>query len=135
MRIFCWMLCLVVPVLAAASPQAASVTEATGGTVVLQAGHPSLAKWLLPPEMPSPPNNRLTPERAELGKKLFFDPRLSATGQSTCASCHFPERGYKDFYKDFPLLQGLLQGLPPSSRPAVEFVLAVCDFSGEVMLR
>ncbi|TWU64580.1 cytochrome-c peroxidase [Crateriforma conspicua] len=29
-----------------------------------------------------------TPEKVELGKKLFFDPRLSATGTVSCNSCH-----------------------------------------------
>ena len=72
------------------------VVDASGKTLVLEAGHASLAHWLLPAEIPSPATNRLTPERAELGRQLFFDPRLSATGQSTCASCHFPERGWAD---------------------------------------
>lgn len=27
---------------------------------------------------------------------LFFDPRLSGSGQVTCASCHLPERGWSD---------------------------------------
>jgi cytochrome c peroxidase len=92
-----WMLCAAAPLLMAASAEPAKVVDAKGETIaVLQAGHPSLAKWLLPKEIPSPPDNKLTPERADLGKKLFFDPRLSATGQSTCASCHFPERGWSD---------------------------------------
>lgn len=63
---------------------------------VLTAGHPSLKVWLLSDEIPAPDDNRMTPERVELGKKLFFDPRLSATNQVTCASCHFPERGWTD---------------------------------------
>jgi cytochrome c peroxidase len=78
----------------AAEPEKA--VDATGQTIVLQAGHPSLAKWLLPAEVPSPPDNRLTPERAELGKELFFDPRLSSMGMSSYASCHFSERGWSD---------------------------------------
>jgi len=96
MRLNRWMLFAAVPLLVAASAEPAKVVESGGATAVLQAGHASLAKWLLPLEIPSPPDNRLTPERAELGKKLFFDPRLSSTGQSTCASCHFPERGWSD---------------------------------------
>lgn len=31
---------------------------------------------------------------AELGKKLFYDPRLSASGRMSCAGCHDPERAY-----------------------------------------
>lgn len=67
--------------------------------LVYQAGHPSLQKFLLPETIPSPADNLLTPERIELGKKLFFDPRLSGTGQSTCAWCHTPERGWSDGMK------------------------------------
>ena len=37
-----------------------------------------------------------SPERASLGKKLFFDPVLSANLQRSCASCHKPERAFTD---------------------------------------
>ena len=29
-----------------------------------------------------------TPEKVELGKKLFFETRLSASGSHSCVSCH-----------------------------------------------
>ena len=29
-----------------------------------------------------------------LGRDLFFDPRISASGKTACASCHFPELGW-----------------------------------------
>ena len=35
-------------------------------------------------------------ERAALGKKLFFDPVLSANTQRSCASCHKPELAFTD---------------------------------------
>ena len=31
---------------------------------------------------------------AELGRQLFFDTRISASGTTSCGSCHFPELGY-----------------------------------------
>src|SRR5262245_7453905 len=31
---------------------------------------------------------------ADLGRDLFFDTRISASGKTACASCHFPELGY-----------------------------------------
>src|SRR6266849_2125453 len=31
---------------------------------------------------------------ADLGRALFFDPRISASGKTACASCHFPELGW-----------------------------------------
>lgn len=33
---------------------------------------------------------------AELGKRLFFDPRLSVSGQISCGSCHDPEFGWSN---------------------------------------
>ncbi|GAB4245310.1 MAG: cytochrome c peroxidase [Deltaproteobacteria bacterium] len=49
----------------------------------------------LPPP-PSPAENPTTPEKVELGKKLFFDRRLSGDGTMTCATCHDPENGFAD---------------------------------------
>ena len=37
-----------------------------------------------------------TPESESLGKQLFFDPRLSGSGQIACASCHDPSLGWSD---------------------------------------
>jgi len=31
---------------------------------------------------------------ADLGRELFFDPKISASGRTACASCHFPELGW-----------------------------------------
>ena len=42
----------------------------------------------LPSTIPSVKNNPITPEKIELGKALFFDPRLSASGVFSCYSCH-----------------------------------------------
>ncbi len=33
-------------------------------------------------------NNPLTPEKIELGKKLYFDPRISRSGLISCNTCH-----------------------------------------------
>lgn len=33
---------------------------------------------------------------AELGRHLFFEPRLSGDGSRSCASCHAPDKGYAD---------------------------------------
>ncbi len=42
----------------------------------------------LPSTIPAVKDNPVTPEKIELGKALFFDPRLSASGVFSCASCH-----------------------------------------------
>jgi cytochrome c peroxidase len=48
------------------------------------------------PPLPIFPENPIMPEKAELGKKLFFDKRLSGGGTMSCAECHNPETGYSD---------------------------------------
>lgn len=46
----------------------------------------------LPEVVPSPPSNPWTPEKARLGKRLFFDRNLSLDRSVSCASCHDSER-------------------------------------------
>lgn len=36
------------------------------------------------------------PKQVELGRLLFFDPVLSASGTIACATCHQPQRGWTD---------------------------------------
>lgn len=64
--------------------------------MVFEAGHPSLQHWLLPDEVPTPKDNPLTQEKIELGKMLFFDPRLSGDKNMSCATCHSPLFGWSD---------------------------------------
>ena len=52
---------------------------------------------------PIPADNALTPARVELGKMLFFDPRLSGSGWISCATCHNPALGWGD---GLPLARG-----------------------------
>jgi len=42
----------------------------------------------LPSKAPEPKDNPMTPAKVELGKQLFFDPRLSVDGTVSCNSCH-----------------------------------------------
>lgn len=42
----------------------------------------------LPSTVPAVKDNPVTAEKIALGKALFFDPRLSASGVFSCASCH-----------------------------------------------
>ena len=48
------------------------------------------------PEVNYPEDNPYTKEAEDLGKMLFFDPRLSVSRQIACASCHDPELGWAD---------------------------------------
>jgi cytochrome c peroxidase len=53
--------------------------------------YPPLAA--LPP-VPVPPDNAPSAEKIELGRQLFFEPRLSGDGSTSCASCHVPQMGW-----------------------------------------
>lgn len=65
------------------------------GSLVFKAGHKSLAPWKLG-DVPYPEGNKPNPARVELGKMLFFDPRLSRDGNMSCATCHSPLFGWSD---------------------------------------
>ena len=67
-----------------------------GEATTLSAGHPSLQSWLMPDVPPHPADNKPSLERVELGKMLFFDPRLSGDGNMSCATCHNPMFGWSD---------------------------------------
>ncbi len=45
---------------------------------------------------PYPPNNPPTKAKVELGRKLFFDNRLSGPGNRSCGTCHRPELLFSD---------------------------------------
>lgn len=75
---------------------ASSYTIANQPDYVFKAGHSTLQTWLLPDQAPAPANNQLNKTRIELGKKLFFDPRLSGDGNMSCATCHNPMLGWSD---------------------------------------
>ena len=66
-----------------------ALVAATTGEVPLP-----IPEGVLPPAIPD--DNPLTPSKVELGKKLYFDVRLSKQGNISCASCHSPEAGFAD---------------------------------------
>ncbi len=46
------------------------------------------------PSVPVPSDNAVTIDKIALGRKLFFDRRLSLTNTMSCAMCHIPEQGF-----------------------------------------
>ncbi len=48
------------------------------------------------PPLQWPPGNVYTAEKAELGRLLYFDPRLSKDNTVSCATCHDPKFGFSD---------------------------------------
>lgn len=57
--------------------------------------YPPLIKQYLPP-IESPLDNPISVEGVELGRRLFFDPRLSGDNTQSCASCHDPSNSFSD---------------------------------------
>ena len=78
-------------VLAIAGLTAVSIVRAASGPIQLPKGLPA-DLW----EILIPPDNAVTPEKIELGRRLYFDKRLSADGTVSCATCHDPEKGFAD---------------------------------------
>ncbi|MGH9465190.1 MAG: MbnH family di-heme enzyme, partial [Thermoanaerobaculia bacterium] len=55
--------------------------------------------WELPAGFPRPlvpADNPMTAEKVELGRRLFYDPRLSANGRQACSSCHQQALAFSD---------------------------------------
>lgn len=54
--------------------------------------------WMYEDLGPTPVSvvNPLSEEKINLGKTLFFDPRLSADNKVSCATCHSPDLGFTD---------------------------------------
>ena len=63
-----------------------------------------------------PEDNPLTIEKIKLGRKLFFDERLSVDGTVSCATCHNPLLGFADGRSVAVGIEGL-EG--PRSTPAI----------------
>ncbi|MDF1883439.1 cytochrome B6 [Sulfurimonas sp. SAG-AH-194-C21] len=85
--------------------------------VALQANEDA-SKWLRPAEVPQPKNNKMTPERIELGKLLYFDTRLSANDTISCATCHHPLSGWTDL-NPAPKAVGFEGRVGPRNSPVV----------------
>jgi cytochrome c peroxidase len=61
-----------------------------------------------------PADNAVTPERVALGRKLYFDTRLSADGSVACATCHDVSRGFTD---QRPVSEGIRDQLGRRNAP------------------
>ncbi len=46
------------------------------------------------PKVPFPDDNLPSVAKIQLGRKLFFDRRLSHNNTMSCAMCHVPEQGF-----------------------------------------
>lgn len=69
------------------------------GVVDPLSGDPALFAWALPPGVAPPPvpiGNPMSAAKVELGRRLFYDTRLSGNGAFACSSCHRQEFGFAD---------------------------------------
>ena len=63
------------------------------------------------PILPVPLSLKQNPARAEIGRRLFSDTRLSGNGRVSCASCHDLSKGGSDGLARSPGLNGKLTGV------------------------
>jgi cytochrome c peroxidase len=60
---------------------------------------PEVYDWRLPAGFPTPrvpQDNPMTEAKVQLGRRLFYDKRLSLNGTQACASCHEQARAFTD---------------------------------------
>ena len=76
---------------------------AIGFSKEVAAARETILRFAIPLGLPAdfweyyvPKSNPLTLERVELGRKLFFEKRLSSDGTVACATCHDPQLGFAD---------------------------------------
>ena len=58
----------------------------------------------------TPAANPTTKGKVELGKQLYFDPRVSLDGTVSCATCHNPAKGWTDNLKTSTGIDGQVGG-------------------------
>lgn len=71
-----------------ANPEASQATQQSASAADVSA-------WSMPP-VAYPSSNPFSRAKEELGRKLFFDPRISENPARTCAACHHPGLGWAD---------------------------------------
>ncbi|HOW85688.1 MAG TPA: cytochrome c peroxidase [Candidatus Aminicenantes bacterium] len=84
--------------LLAAAAGTASILAGQKAPPITQVGVQVLGPQRLGPLPPvvHPPGNPPSSAKIQLGKELYFDPRLSADGTISCATCHDPALGWSD---------------------------------------
>ncbi len=76
------------PVLALATIALLAASAASAADQALRDKAAAAGLKALPDELQQPKDNPITAEKIALGKMLFFDPRLSASGLISCNTCH-----------------------------------------------
>jgi cytochrome c peroxidase len=85
-----------IPILLAALAGAVAAAGCGGGPTADPLRGLTGTKMVANAENPFDPADPKTQAKIELGKTLFFDPRLSNSGKMSCANCHKHELGWAD---------------------------------------
>lgn len=96
-------------------PRVAAVALAALGTAAWAGDKPPREPLGLP-KIEWPKGNRYSAAKAELGRDLYYDKRLSADNTVSCASCHAPKFGFTD---DEPVSTGIRGQKGSRSAPTV----------------
>jgi len=78
--------------------QVACSSERTTGPSI-PSGDPATFRWSLPDGFPQPlvpSDNPMSDAKVELGRRLFYDTRLSGNSQFSCSSCHRQSNAFAD---------------------------------------
>ena len=76
-----------------------SVCLSMGLSTTISASSTSVYNWNIPAWMPKPivpADNPMNFQKVELGRHLFYEQRLSITGEFSCASCHLQKLAFTD---------------------------------------
>ncbi|MFM2062636.1 MAG: hypothetical protein RLZZ507_2306 [Cyanobacteriota bacterium] len=76
-----------------------SVCLSIGLSTEISASSTSVYNWNIPVWMPKPivpADNPMNYQKVELGRHLFYEKRLSITGEFSCASCHLQKLAFTD---------------------------------------
>jgi cytochrome c peroxidase len=80
--------------IALAAVATAVAAAAAGAWWAARSGVPPVPALATLPPVPVPADNPMSAAKVELGRLLFFDPRLSGNGSTSCASCHVAQMGW-----------------------------------------
>ena len=78
---------------------AAGLVLSTPVAIATRAAAPTDYVWHLPPGFPTPrvpANNPMSDAKVALGRRLFYDARLSNNGRQSCATCHSQVLAFTD---------------------------------------
>jgi cytochrome c peroxidase len=77
--------------------------------------------FIIPKGWPKPvynfPRNKLSEKKIEIGRRLFYDPRLSRDSTISCASCHSPYNAFA--HTDHALSHGIHDSIGKRNAPAL----------------